>query len=87
MAIVNQYGTKVEMTVALVLPEHQARALKWVVDYGADNFAKFAESSTEGMRHRQALKDLVSELRSELEQVLSRADRARDAFKTETKKS
>lgn len=84
MATVNLYGTKVEMTVSLVLPEDQARALKWVVDYGADNFAKFAESSSEGQRHRQALKELVSELRSGLGQTLARADRAREAFKPAT---
>lgn len=86
MAQVNQYGTKVELTVSLTLPEDQARALKWVVDYGAENFAKFAESSSEGRRHETALRELVSELRSGLGQTLSRADRAREAFKTEPPK-
>lgn len=87
MATVNHYGTKVEMTVSLVLPEDQARALKWVVDYGADNFVKFAEAgSHEGQRHRQAVKELVSDLRQGLADTLARADRAREAFKTETQK-
>lgn len=86
MAEVNTYGTKVEMTVSLVLPEDQARALKWVVDYGADNFAKFADSSSEGKYHTKALKELVSDLRSGLGQTLIRADRAREAFKFDNSK-
>lgn len=86
MAQVNNYSTKVEVTVSLTLPEDQARALKWVVDYGAENFARFAESSTEGNRHKQALQLLVSELRTGLGQTLARADRAREAFKPEPSK-
>lgn len=86
MAEINLYGTKVEMTVSLILPEDQARALKWVVDYGADNLTKFAQDSTEGARHKQALKALVSDLREGLGQTLARADRARQAFKPENLK-
>lgn len=81
MATVNQYGTKVELTVSFVLPEDQARALKWVLDYGSDNFIKFADSSREGEYHKRALKDMCSELRDGLAQTLARADKAREAFK------
>lgn len=86
MAQVDQYSTKVELTVSLTLPERQARALKWVVDYGADNFIKFAGDSSEGRRHESAIKELVSELRDGLSITLARADKAREAFKTETPK-
>lgn len=80
MAQVNQYGTKVEVTVSLVLPEDEARALKWVVDYGAENMAKFAEGGAEARRHKDALTKMVSNLRSGLAMVLDRADKARAAF-------
>lgn len=82
MAKIDTWGTKVEVSISLVLPEDQARALKWVCDYGADNFMKFAEGGgLEKSRHQSALKELVSDLRAGLSEALGRADKARDAFK------
>jgi hypothetical protein len=88
MAVVNHYGTKVEMTVSLTLPEEQARALKWLADCGADALWKFVETNygSQASRHKDAMKELVSDLRAGLGQTLARADRAREAFKPEQPK-
>lgn len=88
MAEVNHYGTKVEMTVSLVLPEGQARALNWLVGCGADALWAFVETNygAQASGHRTDMKALVSDLRSGLAQTLARADRAREAFKIETQK-
>lgn len=85
MAEINHYGTKVEMTVSLVLPEEQARALKWLADCGSDALWKFVETSygSQASRYKDDMKALVSDLRTGLAQTLARADRAREAFKAD----
>ena len=75
MAVVNHYGTKVEMTVSLTLPEDQARALKWLADCGPDALWKFVETSygSQAAQYRDAMKALISDLRSGLGLVAAHA--------------
>ncbi len=77
--------SSVEVNIILSITEQEARALKELTGYGADNFLKFFYENLGRYYlepHEKGLRSLFETIKQELPKHLDKADRAREAFAT-----